>query len=154
MDYFELSTTPSVNPITGWLAGFGLSGTNADYSADSDGDGSKNIFEYAFNQNPTNAANKFFPSASISSDHLILTFRERTGGTGMVGVDYTTGGVTYRVEVSDSLAGPWNSSTSFVEQAGPAANNGDGTETVNVRLKQNVPGTTQKFMRLVLIPTP
>ncbi|MEI6075099.1 MAG: hypothetical protein WCS94_05965 [Verrucomicrobiota bacterium] len=69
-------------------------------------------------------------------------------------MNYTAGGVTYRVEVADELTGPWKSSTSFVEQAGPAANNGDGTETVNVRLKQAVPGTMQKYMRLVVIPTP
>lgn len=31
---------------------------------------------------------------------------------------------------------------------------GDGTETVSGRLRVTVPGATQKFVRLVLIPAP
>lgn len=154
VDYFEVSTTPPANPIAAWLAGFGLTGTNANYNADPDGDDSRNIFEYAFNTNPTNAASRFVPTAAVINDHLVLTFRERTGGAGTVGVDYTAGGVTYRVEVADSLNGTWASNTSLVEQLGSAVNNADGTETVKVQLKQLIPTATQKFMRLVLVPNP
>jgi hypothetical protein len=44
--------------------------------------------------------------------------------------------------------------TTLVEQVGAAINNGDGTETVRVHIKQAITGSTQKFMRLVLLPTP
>lgn len=137
-----------------WLGGFGLVGTNADYNVDCDRDGSKNIFEYAFNQNPTNSNSVVIPSPAINDDHLVLTFRERTGGTGTVGLDYTAGGLTYRVEAADTPSGPWTSNASLLEQVGSAVNNGDGTETVSVRLKQTTPATTKKFMRLVLMPSP
>ena len=62
------------------------------------------------------------------------------------------GGYLYRVEVADTLTAPWSSGTTLVEQIGPTINNGDGTETVTVRLKQAVSGTTQNYLRLVLVP--
>ncbi|MEI8043799.1 MAG: hypothetical protein WCL11_20480, partial [Verrucomicrobiota bacterium] len=139
--------------IPGWLAGFGLTGTNADYAADPDGDGLKNIFEYAFKLNPTNAASVAFPAGSIESDHIVLTYRERLGGTGTVGVDYTADGVTYTVQVASDLNSAWQSGSSLVELVpGSRVNNGDGTETVSVRLKQTLSNSTRKFVRLVLTP--
>jgi len=95
-----------------------------------------------------------FPVGSVDNDHLVLSYRERTGGTGTVGADYTAGGLTYTVQVANDLAGTWQSGTTLVEQVGAAINNGDGTETVSVRLKQAITGSTQKFVRLVLLPTP
>jgi parallel beta-helix repeat protein len=154
IDYFEVSTTSPPDPIATWLASFGLTGTNANYNADPDKDGLKNIFEYAFNTNPTNAASVASPVGSVDNDHLVLTYRERTGGTGTVGVDYTAGGLTYTMQVANDLAGTWQSGTALVEQVGAAINNGDGTETVSVRIKQAITGSTQKFVRLVLLPTP
>ena len=72
-----------------------------------------------------------------------------------MGVNYTAGGVTYTVEVTDELGGTWQSGTSFVEIVpGSAVNNGDGTETVSVRLKLPVTSAPMKFMRLVLTPLP
>ena len=154
IDYFEVSTTSPPDPNATWLASLGLTGTNANYNADPDKDGLKNIFEYAFNTNPTNAASVAFPVGSVDNDHLVLSYRERTGGTGTVGADYTAGGLTYTVQVANDLAGTWQSGTTLVEQVGAAINNGDGTETVSVRLKQAITGSTQKFVRLVLLPTP
>jgi len=154
VDYFEVSTTSPPDPIAAWLASFGLTGTNASYTADPDKDGLKNIFEYAFNTNPTNAASVAFPAASLNNGYLVFTYRERTGGTGTVGVDYTAGGLTYTVQVANDLAGTWQSGTALVEQVGAAINNGDGTETVSVRIKQAITGSTQKFVRLVLLPIP
>jgi hypothetical protein len=94
-----------------------------------------------------------FPSASLDSNYIVLTYRQRTGGTGTVGVDYTAAGLTYTVQVSDTLTGIWQSSAALVEFVpGSRISNGDGTETVSVRMKQVVTGATQKFMRLALIP--
>jgi hypothetical protein len=149
VDYFEVSTTP-LDPIPGWAAGYGLTGTNADYVADPDHDGLKSIFEYAFNLNPTNAASAAFPLPAIVDDHLIPRFRVRSGGTGTVGVDYTAGALTYRVQVADSPSGPWVSGTGVVEQVGLATDNGDRTETVSIRLRESLSGIARKFMRLIL----
>ena len=44
--------------FAGWIAGYGLTGTNAAWNNDHDGDGANNLLEYAQNGNPTNAANK------------------------------------------------------------------------------------------------
>lgn len=138
-----------------WLASYGLTGTNADYTADPDRDRLSNIFEYAFNTNPTNAASVFFPTASLNASYAAITYRERTGGTGTVGVDYTAGGLTYTVQVASELGGAWQSGSSLVELVpGSRVDNGNGTETVSVRLKQPVAQTTVKFMRLVLTPSP
>ena len=153
--YLAGTTNPYAISIPGWLAGFGLTGTNADLNADPDRDGLKNIFEYGFKLNPTNAASVAFPAPSFDNDHLVLTYRQRTGGTGTVGVDYTADGVTYTVQIANDLTDPWQSGAEFVELvSGSRVNNGDGTETVRVRIKQAATGWSQKFMRLVLIPTP
>ena len=153
LDYFEVVALPPADPIAAWLAGFGLTSANAALNADPDHDGLKNIFEYGFNLNPTNAASVVFPSASLDSNYIVLTYRQRTGGTGTVGVDYTAAGLTYTVQVSDTLTGIWQSSAALVEfVSGSRISNGDGTETVSVRIKQVVTGATQKFMRLALIP--
>lgn len=154
VDYYEVSTTAPTNPVTLYLAGYGLTGANADFSADPDHDNLKNVFEYAFNCVPTNAASVTFPVGSQENDHLIITYRERAGGTGTVGVDYMAGGLLYIVQVADDLLGSWDSGSDLVELVpGSRINNGDGTETVSVRIKQSLSGTTQKFIRLILIPT-
>jgi parallel beta-helix repeat protein len=154
VDYFEVTTPPPPDPIVTWLAGFELTGTNAAFNADPDRDGLKNIFEYGFNTNPTNAASVAFPAASLDSDHLVLTYRERTGGTGTVGVDYEAGGLIYTVQVTDDLAGAWQSGATLVELVpGSRVNNGDGTETVSVRIKLTVSSAAKRFLRLVLTPT-
>ena len=142
------------DPFPDWVAGYGLTGTNADRLADPDHDRLNNIFEYAFGLNPTNAASVAFPSPSLIEGHLVLTYRQRTGGVGTVGVSYAAGGYLYRVEVADTLTAPWSSGTTLVEPIGPTIDNGDGTETVTVRLKQVVSGTAQNYLRLVLVPTP
>lgn len=152
VDYFEVSTTPPPDPVPGWAAGYGLTGTNAEDDADADLDGLKNIFEYAFNLNPTSPAGAVFPAPGIEDDHLVLRFRVRSGGTGTVGTDYTAGNLTYQVQVADSPDAPWISDTGLVEQAGPATSNGDGTDTVGVRLRPAIADLTRKFMRLILLP--
>lgn len=61
--------------------------------------------------------------------------------------------VSKRVGGHWGLDGPWTSTTSLVEQLGSATINGDGTETVTVRLKLPVSSSAQKFMRLVVSQT-
>ena len=71
-----------------------------------------------------------------------------------MGVDYEAGGLIYTVQVTDDLGGAWQSGAAFVELVpGSRVNNGDGTETVSVRIKLTVSSAAKRFLRLVLTPT-
>ncbi len=141
-----------------WMAGYsGLSGDDALTSADPDGDGLSNFLEYAFSLDPTlaNAANA--PAVTMvegsgdetGNQYLTITYRQRSGGTGTIGVDYTAAGVIYGVEVSDTLSPlSWNAGTAWVEAVGLPADNGDGTQTVIVRRKLPLGDTPKSFIRL------
>ena len=84
--------------------------------------------------------------------YLQLTYRQRSGGTGPVGVNYTVGDLTYVVEVSTSMTGgSWLTDVSLVEQIGTATSNGDGTDTVTVRLRSPLDAAPKKFVRLRIL---
>jgi arylsulfatase A-like enzyme len=78
--------------------------------------------------------------------YLSLTYRQITGGSGTTGVDYTALGRTYTVEYDTDLTDPWSSGS--VVQVGDAIDNGDGTETVTVRLTTPLATDGKQFMRL------
>jgi len=67
----------SLHPLESWrLSRFGSTanrGTGAD-SADPDGDGVANLFEYAFGLDPRNAASRQLPSPALSNGTMSLTF--------------------------------------------------------------------------------
>jgi hypothetical protein len=81
-----------------------------------------------------------------------MAYRERRGGSGIVGVDYTAGGITYTVQAAPTLTLPaWTQGTGVVQQVGLGTPNGDGTETVAVRLLSPVgPANPRYFLRLRL----
>jgi hypothetical protein len=81
-----------------------------------------------------------------SKDYLSITYRRLTGCTGTTGVDYTGDGLTYTVEYDTDLTDPWSSGT--VVQVGSASDNSDGTETVTMRLTNEVGSTTTQFIRI------
>jgi hypothetical protein len=58
----------------------------------------------------------------------------------------TADGITYTVEYDGDLADPW--STGSVLPVGSPVENGDGTETVTVRLTTPVTVAVRQFMRL------
>jgi hypothetical protein len=67
-----------------------------------------------------------------------------------VAIDYTAGGVTYTVQATDSLANQWQSGAAVAELVpGSRIDNGDGTETVKVRVKLPT-GNASKFIRLAV----
>ena len=79
-----------------------------------DGDGLPNGIELALGTDPTLSSVEFLPVVSESAGILQITYRQRTGGTGTVGVDYTIGGLQYTVEVSPDLsAGSWDSGSTI-----------------------------------------
>jgi hypothetical protein len=151
-------TTPSLNPQLSafevWAQSHGLSGANAAAGADPDHDGLVNLVEFAFGQDPLVASRAAVPTAAVTNGCLTITFRERVGGSGTVGVDYTADGVRYTVEVSaDFSPGSWQSGSTLVELvAGSRSPRGDGTENVTVRLKAPISFGPMKFARLRLTP--
>ncbi len=109
-------------------------GANA---ADWDEDGLKNIFEYAFHTNPTNAN----PSPlvfEIVDDHFTLRFPR---------AHPPPADLTYCVEVAeDPVNGPWGCGPAYTTET--VADNGDGTETVTHALAVSVSGSSGRFVRL------
>lgn len=129
-----------LTPLQQWrLTYFGSTNAagNAANGADWDGDGLKNIFEYAFNTNPTNA-NTSPLTWAIVGDHLQITFpRKRPAPTD----------ITYLYEVAPDLnSGVWNSGPAYTTES--VTDNLNGTETVAVTINPLVSATDARYVRL------
>jgi len=90
-------------------------------------------------------------------DYFAVRYVQPTGGTGATGVDYEKDSVSYVVEVNDDLSGPWQSGPSGggynqVVEIEPAQDNGDGTETVTVRMGDPLDTSIYHYARLVVSP--
>jgi len=133
-------TIIALPPIQQWrLAYFGntnAAGAFAD-DADWDGDGLKNIFEYAFNSNPTNG-NASPLTFSVVSDHLRVVFpRTRPAPAD----------ITYLYEVATNLtSGVWNTGPAWATES--VTDNLNGTETVTVTVTPSVSSNSAAFFRL------
>jgi hypothetical protein len=149
-----ISTSGNGTGFTDWIEGFpALPTDQRDPTDDWDRDGADNVLEYGLKLNPMQPDADLLPKASIvvigGGRYLQLTYRQRTGGTGTTGVDYTVGGITYAVEVaSELLPAAWESSGALVEAIGSPIDNGDETVTVTVRVRDPVSGDPAKFARL------
>jgi hypothetical protein len=95
---------PLPHPCPAWATSFGLSGGDTALDADADGDGRKNLEEFAFNTNPaTGAQGTVFASTRQGNDVVVSFTRRRTG----------TSRLSYVIETSTSLTGwaplaaPW-----------------------------------------------
>jgi hypothetical protein len=136
-----------------WFGQTANSGDAAD-DFDFDKDGLANLLERAFGSDPTSAdldpAAALPPYESVEpdggNDYLAITYRRLAGGSGTTGMGYTAGGIVYTVEYDGDLADPW--STGSVVPVGSPVDNGDGTETVTVRLSTPVTVAERQFMRL------
>ena len=118
---------------------------------DPDADGFPNLLEFAFNLNPQSQDAFVLLTSDNDPGQLSLTYRQRRGGVGTVGVDYVAKGLMYAVEVSDTLQqGSWISGSNFVEMVDQPVDNEDGTETVTVRLKVPYINANRYFMRLMV----
>mgnify|MGYP001157829256 CR=1 FL=1 len=129
-----------LTPLQQWRQRYFGSPENAGDAAneaDGDGDGLRNIFEYAFNTNPTNA-NASPLVFEMVDDHFRIKFpRTRPAPAGL----------TYRVEVSEDLGtGPWGFGPAYTTEA--VFDNGDGTETVTHTLTVGVSGSSHRWVRL------
>jgi hypothetical protein len=102
---------------------------------DADGDGHKNLLEYAFGTNP-NAA----------TGPLLVPFNSG----GLLAVNYTrssTANVTFAVEVADDLAGPWTSDTIVANLTG---DNGI-VQTWVAYDTRPITDTTKRFLRVRVV---
>lgn len=80
---------------------------------------------------------------------LTFTYRQRAGGSGEPGVDYTADGLRFTVETSDALhEDSWGTEAAQIELVGPPVPNDDGTETVTVRVALPDSSGQPRFLRL------
>jgi hypothetical protein len=123
---------------------------------DFDRDGVANILERAFGTAPNDGSSVNLPRHGMvddgSTDYLSITYRRLTGGSGTTGVNYTVDGLVYALEYDTDLTDPWSSGS--VLQVGNATDNGDGTETITVRLTTGVSAEPKQFIRLNITAVP
>jgi pimeloyl-ACP methyl ester carboxylesterase len=120
---------------------------------DADHDGLLNLAEFAMKLDPK-AADPVGsrPGATIVGESpggnrsFDFKFRRRKGGSA-AGNGYTADGVTYTIQTSTDLTDPgWSDDPAKFEVIGAPIDNGDGTETLTVRLTDPVEG--KSFVRL------
>lgn len=161
----QLTTTNSVGTYTGalavtiggevdyWIASHfaSLPDGSADPmgadDADADGDGIVNLLEYAARLDPkVKNAQALLSGSTWSNGQRHFSFRRLRGtGSGSTAAGYTVSGIRYTVESAPNLdLNQWGSGPTRIEQVGLPVDNGDGSETVTVRLL----GSGKLFARL------
>jgi hypothetical protein len=89
------------------------------------------------------------------NDYLTVTYRQPSGGSGAVGLDYTADGFTYTVEWNEDLGAPWQSGTAAsVIPVGAPVDHLDGSQTVTVRLATPVSSAFRQFVRVKVTANP
>lgn len=138
-----------------WIAGY--PGINSDPLADPDFDGVSNLLEYATGGDPS-VSGKEGGSSLVedpgSTGELLFSYRrlrEVTAGdgSGATGDGYSIYGINYTVQASENLTA-WSSAASALamQVEGTPTDNGDGTESVTVRLTPPVSSDAKWFVRL------
>lgn len=126
--------------------------------ADPDGDQIVNLLEFAFGLDPLSKNTQ--PPYQIrahetkaGSKRFQLTYRQREGGSGTPGINYTAQGLRYVVETSTNLK-TWRvfNKTSGVSGSHKRSSNGDGTETIelNLSVDEALAQTSKFFVRLTV----
>ncbi len=104
--------------------------------ADPEGDEISNLKEYAFGGDPSIKDPSILPKAIHLGNDVAIAYRRLKGGSGVTGISYTAGGISYRVQVSETLkALEWNAGSDYFDVEGTPTDNGDGTETIQLKLK-------------------
>ncbi|HVJ46750.1 MAG TPA: LamG-like jellyroll fold domain-containing protein [Luteolibacter sp.] len=122
---------------------------------DHDKDGLPNLAEFAMKLDPKAAdAVSLRPGAAIVEETpggnrlLEFKFRQRKSGVGVTGVSYAAEGVGYVIQTSTDLTTQgWSEGASLFNVIGSPVDNGDGTETVTIRLTGPV-SSGKRFVRL------
>jgi subtilisin-like proprotein convertase family protein len=146
MQTFSLTT---VTQAQNYLAGFGLSGGNATFTFDYDGDGLANLLEYGLGLNPTVAGLNGLPVVTLKNysgtKYLSMTFNRSSLATDLTYIVQGSSDLTNWTDLGTSAAAAVTSGTGFVVETGAAP-------TYNVEVRDTVPydpnGMAKRFMRL------
>ncbi len=136
----------SADPYESWTGAYGLSGSNAAFQVDVDGDRLSNLQEYALGGDPAYAADTGHAPTSgtiVSNDTLWFNYvhpQRRDANSG----------ITYTVQVSDALAAT-NWTTAGIQFAGSGVLN-DDFDLVTNRISAEI--KDEQFIRLRIEPTP
>lgn len=147
-------SAPALSNLQLWREAYFGTAESADLAddlADQEGDGVKNLLEFAFGMNPYAGGQrdrmpKGAEATHNSQRYLAISFRRRIGETS----------IAYEVEESDNLS-TWTTLNIPTQQVGLPVNNGDGTETVTVRasVPMEGPGFQSKcFLRVAVRRNP
>lgn len=125
-----------------WAASKGLSGAEADFGADPDGDGIANGLEFVLGgepdpSQPGAASTAILPVASREAGHLVFVFRRSVAAADRAVVEYT-----------GDLSGGWT--TAGPETTTNVVPDGDGFERIEVRIPEG--DATRLFARLRAVP--
>jgi hypothetical protein len=143
LNAMELSYPAALNALETWQVTYfpgDPTGTLAQLLADPDRDGWSNLLEFAQGGNPNTSSGSGLglqvSTNPSSTNGPSFSFRRRGGsGTGSTETGYTVDGVTYTLKASPTLTTPnWQTGSNVIQQVGTPVNNGDGTETVTVRI--------------------
>jgi len=110
--------------------------TNAP-TADYDNDELANGLEYIQNLNPTDADNATHPLSELGlniSHDLELSWRQQSGGSGTIGIDYAWQGAVIALELSTDNLETWVPATGADINTVSTIRNSDGTDRVTVRM--------------------
>jgi hypothetical protein len=138
-----------------WITAYTL--IDASALGDPDFDGVCNLMEYATGGNPEkggDAAISTLVEDSITPGDLLFTYRRLRGinlgdASGDTGNGYSIYGLNYTVQASNNLI-PWTSASASLamQVEGAPVDNGDGTESVMVRLTPPSNSNSDWFVRL------
>ncbi|MFN3407976.1 MAG: autotransporter-associated beta strand repeat-containing protein [Limisphaerales bacterium] len=116
-----LEVTEGITPYDIWAASYSLTGTNADKTADADGDGVPNFVEFALNGNPTSASSTGLVFAKIQPDNggpaFTYTMAVRAGATFAQEenrMTATVDGLSYTIEAAFEMD-TWDASEAVSE---------------------------------------
>lgn len=145
--------TPALNRRDTWLRQYyPTPGTYVDDSADQDGDGIKNVFEYAFafsplSANSSGAGMQAAVAAAGNTTTFTISFRRDPRATDLTYQMQTSDDLVLWSTITQSAAGATPSGTGFVSES-----DAPGEAPVkNVTVSETLSGTTRHFARLRII---
>lgn len=145
--------TPALNRRDTWLRQYyPTPGTYVDDSADLDGDGIKNMFEYAFafsplSANSSGAGMQAAVAAAGNTTTFTISFRRDPRATDLTYQMQTSDDLVLWSTITQSAAGATPSGTGFVSES-----DAPGEAPVkNVTVSETLSGTTRHFARLRII---
>lgn len=127
-------TEGTVSDFDTWATATGATGG---MSADNDGDGRDNGFEYAFGLNPTSGA---------SANPFAVPFNPATGVFTYTRRKPSLTGLTYTYQYHTSLTGAW---TNFTPAVTPVSDNGDPVEQITITVPAALLQEPKLFIRVV-----